>query len=180
MNAMKHRSPAALTLSLSALMALALAGPAQAQDARQRDKNTMRNLGIVLGAVAVQQAAKGNTTEAAVLGAKSLFGLVGVLAVIRRGGLVFDGRGRRVFCGVHPAQNALDQRNQKRGRLTGAGLCQARDVLPLQKQRNGALLNGRAMIVLHVFDGFDEIGVEIEVLKFFVAVGIAAICHFFL
>src|SRR5690349_12188108 len=73
MTAMKHRSHAVLTAGLSALMALALAGPVQAQASRQRDKNNMRNLGIVLGAVAIQQATKGNTTEAVVLGAGAAY-----------------------------------------------------------------------------------------------------------
>jgi hypothetical protein len=42
---------------------------AHAQDGRQRDKNNMRNLGVALGAVAAQQALKGKTGNALILGA---------------------------------------------------------------------------------------------------------------
>jgi len=50
-----------------------LAGAAQAQSARQKDKNLMRNLGIGLGAAAVWQATKGKTTNALILGAGAAY-----------------------------------------------------------------------------------------------------------
>lgn len=45
---------------------------AWAQD-RQKDKNNMRNLGVVLGAGALHQAVKGKTTNAIVLGAGAAY-----------------------------------------------------------------------------------------------------------
>ena len=51
----------------------ALAGPAAAQSARQKDKNLMRNIGMGLGAAAVWQATKGKTTNALILGAGAAY-----------------------------------------------------------------------------------------------------------
>jgi len=71
MNSNKMR--AIVAAGLSALLAGAVAGPAAAQNSRQKDKNLMRNLGIGLGAAAVHQGVKGKTTNAVVLGAGALY-----------------------------------------------------------------------------------------------------------
>lgn len=57
--------------SLVVVGSAVLAGPmaAFAQKNRQKDKNNMRNLGIVLGAGAAHQAIKGKGTNALILGA---------------------------------------------------------------------------------------------------------------
>ncbi len=69
---MYRKFTALLAAGLSVAMTLALAGPAAAQ-ARQRDKNNMRNLGIGLGAAAVHQAIKGKKTNAIILGAGAAY-----------------------------------------------------------------------------------------------------------
>lgn len=61
------------SLGIAAVMAAATAGPVAAQTARQKDKNTMRNLGIGLGALAAHQAIKGKTTNALILGAGAAY-----------------------------------------------------------------------------------------------------------
>ncbi len=60
---------------LAAAVALAGFSPqaAMAQTARQKDKNTMRNLGIGLGAGAIHEAIKGRNTNALVLGAGAAY-----------------------------------------------------------------------------------------------------------
>ncbi len=58
---------------LALAMTLAVAGPVAAQDSRQRDKNNMRNLGMLLGAAAVHQGVKGKRTNALILGAGALY-----------------------------------------------------------------------------------------------------------
>ena len=63
-----------LSLSALGLMAsLTAAAPAMAQSDRQKDKNTMRNLGIGLGAVAVHEVVKGRNTNAIIAGAGALY-----------------------------------------------------------------------------------------------------------
>ena len=69
---------ALVTAGLSALTLGGIVPAAQAQrpatpEARQKDKNMMRNLGIGLGALAAQQASKGSTTSALVLGAGAVY-----------------------------------------------------------------------------------------------------------
>lgn len=61
---MKH---APLTMLICALL-LVPAGASVAQDKRQNDKNLMRNLGVGLGALAVDKAIKGKHKDAALLG----------------------------------------------------------------------------------------------------------------
>lgn len=60
------------SLGLALVITTATAGPVLA-DARQRDKNNMRNLGMVLGGLAAHQAIKGKTTNALVLGAGAAY-----------------------------------------------------------------------------------------------------------
>jgi hypothetical protein len=62
-----------LVAGLSIAMTLVLGGPAQAQAARQKDKNNMRNLAIGLGALAAQQGATGKTANALILGAGAAY-----------------------------------------------------------------------------------------------------------
>ncbi len=69
---MLKKMTAMLAAGLSVALTLAVAGPAAAQ-ARQRDKNNMRNLGIGLGAAAVHQAIKGKKTNAIILGAGAAY-----------------------------------------------------------------------------------------------------------
>lgn len=57
----------------AAMTIVAAAGPAVAQDNRQRDKNTMRNLGTGLGAAAVVEALRGKGTHAILLGAGAAY-----------------------------------------------------------------------------------------------------------
>ncbi len=69
---------AVVAAGLSAVLLGGIAPAARAQrpatpEARQKDKNLMRNLGIGLGALAAQQAAKGSTTSALVLGAGAAY-----------------------------------------------------------------------------------------------------------
>jgi hypothetical protein len=69
---------ALVAAGLSVITIGGLAPAARAQrpatpEARQKDKNLMRNLGIGLGALAAQQAAKGSTTSALVLGAGAAY-----------------------------------------------------------------------------------------------------------
>jgi hypothetical protein len=47
--------------------------PALAQDRRQEDKNLMRNLGLGLGVAALNEARKGNSNKAVLLGAGALY-----------------------------------------------------------------------------------------------------------
>jgi hypothetical protein len=70
---MKRWFPTGLVAGLAIAMTAAAGGAAHAQSGRQQDKNNMRNLGVVLGAAAAQQALKGNTTEALVLGAGAAY-----------------------------------------------------------------------------------------------------------
>ncbi|GAB4469804.1 MAG: hypothetical protein OHK0029_42500 [Armatimonadaceae bacterium] len=61
-------------ITIATLLAgTALVSPVQAQTARQKDKNAMRNLGIGLGAAAIHEAAKGRNTNALVLGAGAAY-----------------------------------------------------------------------------------------------------------
>lgn len=57
----------------AAFLATALAPAAFAQSGRQKDKNNMRNIGIAAGALAAQQALRGKTTNALVLGAGAAY-----------------------------------------------------------------------------------------------------------
>lgn len=66
---MTKKFSALLAAGLSMVMSAAVVVPAAAQSDRQKNKNNMRNLGIVLGAGAAHQAIKGKTTNALVLGA---------------------------------------------------------------------------------------------------------------
>ena len=63
--------------ALAALTLLGAAVPALAQTkqekARQADKNLMRNLGVGLGAVAVDKALKGKTNDALIAGAAAAY-----------------------------------------------------------------------------------------------------------
>ncbi len=52
---------------------LVSAGSSFAQDARQKDKNNMRNLGMGLGAAAIFKALKGDNTTALILGAGAAY-----------------------------------------------------------------------------------------------------------
>lgn len=61
---------AALTLLGASLPAFA---QTKQQKARQADKNLMRNLGVGLGAVAVDKALKGNTKDALIAGAAAAY-----------------------------------------------------------------------------------------------------------
>ena len=77
---MKHNISALLAAGLALVTTGVVAVPsasAQVSDskarARQRDKNNMRNLGMVLGGVAAHQALKGKTTNALVLGAGAAY-----------------------------------------------------------------------------------------------------------
>ena len=76
---MKMKFGAALIAAgLSAVTLGTVAPAARAQrsatpESRQKDKNLMRNLGVGLGALAAQQASKGNTTGALVLGAGAAY-----------------------------------------------------------------------------------------------------------
>jgi hypothetical protein len=74
----KKYGMAVVAAGLSAVLLGGIAPAARAQrpatpEARQKDKNLMRNLGIGLGALAAQQAAKGSTTSALVLGAGAAY-----------------------------------------------------------------------------------------------------------
>ncbi len=71
-----------ITLIAAGLSAVTLGGivpaaraqrPSATPEARQKNKNLLRNLGIGLGALAAQQASKGNTTSAVVLGAGAAY-----------------------------------------------------------------------------------------------------------
>jgi len=70
-----HRKITALGVAATMMggSLFALAGPAAAQSARQKDKNLMRNIGMGLGAAAVWQATKGKTTNALILGAGAAY-----------------------------------------------------------------------------------------------------------
>ncbi len=70
---MQGKTKAFATLSVAAVMATSLAAPVAAQTSRQRDKNTMRNLGAGLGAAAVVEALRGNNTTAIILGAGAAY-----------------------------------------------------------------------------------------------------------
>ena len=59
--------------SVALALGAAAAGPVAAQSDRQKDKNTMRNLGIGLGAAAAHQVLKGKTTNALILGAGAAY-----------------------------------------------------------------------------------------------------------
>ena len=72
---MMNRKAGAFTImGLVVALATGVAGPAAAQgSSRQKDKNNMRNLGMVLGGAAVYEALKGKTTNALVLGAGAAY-----------------------------------------------------------------------------------------------------------
>jgi hypothetical protein len=75
---MRRKLTAVITAGLALVMTAVVAAPAamaqtDKDKARQRDKNTMRNLGIGLGALAAHQAIKGKTTNALVLGAGAAY-----------------------------------------------------------------------------------------------------------
>ncbi|MDX1935414.1 MAG: hypothetical protein SFU56_22670 [Capsulimonadales bacterium] len=50
-----------------------IGAPAFAQDSRQKDKNTMRNIGIGVGAAAAYEALRGKGTNALILGAGAAY-----------------------------------------------------------------------------------------------------------
>ena len=75
---MIRKMNALLAAGLALVMTAAVAAPSamartSQQKARQKDKNNMRNLGMVLGAAAAHQAVKGKTTNALVLGAGAAY-----------------------------------------------------------------------------------------------------------
>lgn len=55
------------------LLCLIPTGPSLAQDKKQADKNLMRNLGLGLGAAAVDRAVKGQHKDAALLGVAAAY-----------------------------------------------------------------------------------------------------------
>ncbi len=59
--------------SAALAVAAVVAGPVGAQSDRQKEKNTSRNVGIGLGAAALQQAIKGKGTRALILGAGAAY-----------------------------------------------------------------------------------------------------------
>ena len=64
---------ALIACGVASVMAAFVAAPVAAQSSRQKDKNNMRNLGMVLGGLAAHQALKGKTTNAIVLGAGAAY-----------------------------------------------------------------------------------------------------------
>jgi len=62
-----------VTATAAALLTGSLVAPVSAQSSRQKDKNTMRNLGIGLGAGAVYEAINGRGTNALILGAGAAY-----------------------------------------------------------------------------------------------------------
>ena len=61
------------------------------------------------------------------------------------------------------AGDAVQQRQGEAGRLAGAGLSAAQDVLARDDDRDGLALNGRRLGVAGVGDGLEQFGNEAEV-----------------
>jgi hypothetical protein len=62
-----------------------------------------------------------------------------------------------------PAMQALQDRQEKCGRLPGAGRGARDEIAPGQQHRNGLGVNGSRARVAHVPHGFDQLGNQIEV-----------------
>jgi hypothetical protein len=59
----------------------------------------------------------------------------------------------------------LQERQRKSRRLAGAGLCAGEQILALEHQRYGLLLNGRGGIVALFLHGAEQFGRKTEILE---------------
>ena len=58
-------------------------------------------------------------------------------------------------------KKALQNRQRKSSRLTGAGLCAAQYVAAFQHGRDGLALDGRGLGIAAAFDGSKQLGVQV-------------------